>query len=104
MRLFMILCWLTVPLLAWAYHVGPGQERLATDRAGSLVRQATAAANAEDFDQATSRYAEALGSLPEDRRSDSYRVRLALAQSQMHASQLPEARVALETGAIDRRR
>jgi hypothetical protein len=97
MRVFMILCWLTVPLLAWAYHVGPGQEQLATDRAGTLVRQATAAADSHEFDVATSHYAEALTSLPSDQRSDSYGVRLALAQSQMQASQLPEARVALET-------
>jgi tetratricopeptide (TPR) repeat protein len=96
MRVFMILCWLTVPLLAWAYHVGPGQQQLATDRAGSLARQATDAVDANNFDEAASRYAEALASLPSERRSDSYSIRLALAQSQMQASQLPEARVALE--------
>ncbi|WP_182864948.1 hypothetical protein [Stieleria mannarensis] len=97
MRIFLILCWLTLPLLAWAYHVGPGQQQLAIDRAASQVRQASTAAESGDHATATLHYAEALAYLPEDQVGDRYRLRLAHARSQMLAKQLPESHVALQS-------
>ncbi len=97
MRTFFILCWLTLPFLAWAYHVGPGQQKMRLDDAGSLLRQAKYAVDAEDFDHAKTLYSQALAKLPDDRRADGYAIRLALAKAQAESDQLPEARVALES-------
>lgn len=97
MRAFLILCWLTVPFLAWAYHVGPGQERLKLDEASQLLTQAKAATTSKDFVSANALYSLAFSKLPEEQKSESYSIRLALAKSQLESDQLPEARAALET-------
>lgn len=102
MRLFLILCWLTLPLLAWAYHVGPGQEQLAKDDASRLVQQATFKANQNEFGDAAALYAEAMTELPGENASPGDNktqaaVQLAMAKSQMESGKLPEARVALQT-------
>lgn len=97
MRTFLVLCWLTLPFLAWAYHVGPGQQKMRLDDAGSLLRQASYAVDAADFENAKGLYSQALSKLPEDRKADSYAIRLALAKAQTESDQLPEARAALES-------
>ena len=97
MRLFLILCWMTLPLLAWAYHVGPGQSQLAIDEAGAMVRQAEEKTAEGDPAAATALYAEALQRLPSTPSNDRYAVQLAMAKSQMESGQLPEARVLLQT-------
>lgn len=96
MRLFMILCWLTLPLLAWAYHVGPGQRQVAIDDAGVTIRQAVQRRAEDDHAGAAALYGKALQQLPSDRASERYAIQLAMAKSQMHSGQLPEARVALQ--------
>jgi predicted negative regulator of RcsB-dependent stress response len=97
MRTFLILCWLTIPFLAWAYHVGPGQQKLQLDEASQLLRQAKAATASDDFASANAFYAQALSKLPDEQKSDGYAIRLAMAKIQLESNQLPEARGALET-------
>ncbi|MFO1062286.1 MAG: hypothetical protein U0892_00245 [Pirellulales bacterium] len=97
MRSFFIICWLAIPLLAWAYHVGPGQEQLKLDDAGRLLHQASLAGKAEDFDRAKTLYSESLAKLPSDRKADAYVARLELAKAQTKSGQLPEGRASLET-------
>lgn len=96
MRVFLILVWLTVPVLAWAYHLGPGQEQLRLERTQALLQGAQSAAERQSFEAARNLYAKALSELPVERQSESYPIRLELAKAQMSSSQLPEARVALE--------
>lgn len=97
MRTFFILCWLTLPFMAWAYHVGPGQQKMRLDDAGSLLRQASYAASEQDFENAKTLFSQALAKLPEDRKAEGYAIRLALAKTQIDTDQLPEARAALES-------
>ncbi len=96
MRLFMILCWLMVPVLAWAYHLGPGQTQLKLDDSSSLLRQASLAAAKDDFTGSRTLLSEALAKLPADRVVDAQVIRLELAKAQMQSGQLPEARLALD--------
>ncbi len=100
MRLFLILCWLALPLLAWAYHVGPGQDQLAIDDANAMIRRAALSETKGDYTAATDRYADALAKLPEGNADDRFAIQLAMAKTQMNSGKLPEARVALE-GLLD---
>jgi hypothetical protein len=102
--------WLVLPVAAWAYHLGPGQERMCLDDAAALVRTAEdharwAAtlstldgdeAGAQEWALAEAAYAEALGLLPEDRVALKRRVRLERAKCQLFLSELPEANAQLQ--------
>jgi hypothetical protein len=95
MRTLVLLGWLMVPVAFGAYHYGPGQEKLRLDSVAHLVAKADSLAASEQWQQATAKYQEALGLLPEGRADDSRRIRLRRAKVQMFAQQLPEANVAL---------
>ncbi len=96
MRTFLVLCWLTIPFLAWAYHVGPGQQKMKLDEAGQFLTKAGLASKAEDFENAKTLYTQALAKLTDEQKNESYAIRLALAKSQVESNQLPEARAGLE--------
>ncbi|MBV11352.1 hypothetical protein [Rubinisphaera sp.] len=96
MRLFAILCWLSIPVFAWAYHVGPGQQQMQLDQADASLQQAQMSSENGDFDQAKHAFAKSLSEIPEDRKTEQRKIRLAFAKTQMESSELPEARVALE--------
>lgn len=97
MRVFAILCWLMIPVLAYAYHLGPGQERMKLDDAQALLNQASLSIESKSFEQAREQLSGALAELPEELQSESYSVRLELAKAQMNDKKLPEARAALGT-------
>lgn len=97
MRIFLILCWLMVPVLAWAYHLGPGQQQLRLDHTSRLLQLASTAMTDESYDLARMHYSEALATLPPENTSDSYAIRLELAKAQSQSTMLPEARASLET-------
>ncbi|MEM6980729.1 MAG: hypothetical protein AAF539_13795, partial [Planctomycetota bacterium] len=83
MRLFLVLCWMTIPLLAWAYHVGPGQQNLALDDASHQVKQAKRFESEQDFGAAVNAYGEALSLLHEANQSNQatsqhFEIRLAM--------------------------
>jgi len=91
MRGFWLVVWLLIPVVALAYHMGPGQRRLEMDRVDDLVRSAAENAEAEKWLEATSLYDEALQILPEDELEQGQRIRLELAKAKMFVKKLPEA-------------
>lgn len=63
-RRITILAWCTVPLIAIAWHYGPGQPALARDVASAHLTSARAAAARADHEAATQAFAAALAALP----------------------------------------
>jgi hypothetical protein len=63
-RKIIILLWCAVPLLAIAWHYGPGQTALARDHAASHLNSARAFAAQEDYEQSLQNFAATLADLP----------------------------------------
>jgi hypothetical protein len=105
MKKILLFVWLLLPVAAGAYHYGPGQDRLRSDRAEAAVERAETAARdargtaAKDGDeaargywsQAEQAYAEAIELLPPGKTAEARALRLERAKAQMFCSQLPEA-------------
>lgn len=101
MRNLLLVTWLALPIGAWAYHEGPGQDRLALESADAVLVAAHAAADGGDWKTAVKRYDEALKALPKnpdavDARA-AQRIQIELNKARMLASDLPTAREELET-------
>lgn len=96
MRKPILVVWLCLPLGAWAYHEGPGQEKLEFDRVDVELIGARDAVADEDWFTAIEKYEEALRHLPttdataETKRAGR-RIRLALNQARMQGEQLVKA-------------
>jgi hypothetical protein len=80
-----------IPVLLLAYHYGPGQSRLALDRAGYKIAEARALEATEDWDAAFKAWSEALAATPQDQTDTRFRLRLAQARTRMYTGELPEA-------------
>ena len=105
MRKLLLFVWLLLPAAAAAYHYGPGQDHLrsdraalAADRADQLSRDARALAAKEGdcaahdlWAQAEEAYTEALEALPEGSVTENRALRLERAKAQMFISKLPDA-------------
>ncbi len=105
MRKLLLFGWLLLPVGAGAYHFGPGQVDVRTDRASVAARDAEAIAAearaiaARDGDDAargtwaaaSEAYEVALQELPAGNEAQSRALRLELAKARMFISQLPEA-------------
>jgi hypothetical protein len=96
MRTFGLLAWLILPVLAGAYHYGPGQEKLQLDDVSRILAEADDLAAHEHWTEASSQYEKALALLPAGRVDDARRIRLERAKVQMFDRQLPEASAALK--------
>ena len=101
MRNILLAGWLMLPIGAWAYHEGPGQDRKALEETDAVLVAAHAAAASGDWKDAVARYEEALGKLPVQLdtqlvRSAGHRIRLEMNKARMKASGLPTAREELE--------
>lgn len=110
MRKLLIFVWLLLPVGAAAYHYGPGQERLRSDRAAEqvalaeeFVLDARAVAVKEGDSAARALWleaertlGEAIEALPAERTAELRRLRLERAKAQMFVSKLPDARRELE--------
>jgi hypothetical protein len=101
MRNMLLVGWLLLPIGAWAFHEGPGQDLMALEGADAVLVAAHAAAADGDWQAAVRRYEEALGKLPASLdagvgRALFDRTRLELNKARMQASQLPTAREELE--------
>jgi len=92
MRKPLLAIWLAMPLAAWAYHEGPGQERLKLDEVDAAIARADEAAADQDWSAAVTDYEAALEALPSESVAASRRIRVALNQAKMQAKQLVEAR------------
>lgn len=101
MRNILLVGWLLLPIGAWAYHEGPGQDRIALEETDSVILAAQKAVEEGEWKLAVSEYEAALSKLPKN--PDAYdikvvqRLQIELNKARMQASGLPEARDELET-------
>ncbi|MGC6488141.1 MAG: hypothetical protein ACON4Z_10875 [Planctomycetota bacterium] len=101
MRKILLVGWLVLPVGAWAYHEGPGQDRVALEAAEQVLSAAHQAASDGDWKLAIREYEAALESLPKD--PDAFDVRVAqrlqieLNKARMQSEGLIEARDELAT-------
>jgi hypothetical protein len=101
MRNMLMIGWLLLPIGAWAFHEGPGQDLTALEDSDVVLVAAHAAAAKGDWQEAIRQYEAALGKLPAKLdegpgRAVFQRVRLELNKARMQASELPTAREELE--------
>ena len=106
MRRLFLLLWLVLPLGGAAYHYGPGQDRLAEDRAARASERAfeqadtarrTAAESGDDaarplWAEAERGFDEAIQALPKGHDLALAKLRLERAKAQLNISKLPNAR------------
>lgn len=97
MRTLLFVGWLMVPVVAGAWHFGPGQEKLALDRAGLALRAADAHAAKGELARAEELYETALRLLPPGQTAVARQIRLERAKAQMQISKLPVAHDDLKT-------
>jgi len=83
--------WLLVPVAMLAYHFGPGQARLSTERAAQAIAQARAFEAVEAWPEAVQAWADALAATPADKPTARFQLRLAHANARIYAGELPEA-------------
>jgi len=100
MRNILLVGWLVLPIGAWAYHEGPGQDRVALEETDAVLLRAHEAADAGNWKLAVAEYTEALDTLPKDPDAVdakvTQRMQLELNKARMQASGLTDAREALE--------
>jgi hypothetical protein len=92
MRILLLTGWLLIPVIAAAWHYGPGQERMRLDEVALLLGRADQAAADGQWEQADNLYDEALRVMPPDRVAEGRRARLERAKAQMLNHKLPVAR------------
>jgi tetratricopeptide (TPR) repeat protein len=100
LRILLLTVWLLVPVVGYALHMGPGQDRQRLDTAAAHIRAAETAAADEDYATAVEQYEEALKALPAGRTAEARKIRLEKAKAQMLAKKLPEAHADLK-GLVD---
>jgi hypothetical protein len=91
MRNLLLCGWLLLPIGAWAYHEGPGQDRVARDEAAAALEVAPEAAVAGDYASACESHGEALELLPAGDLDVARRIRLEHNKMRMQNSELPVA-------------
>ena len=96
MRNVLLVTWLVLPIGAWAYHEGPGQDRVALDKCDAILVDAHAAADKGLWADAISGYQKALEELPEGHDHLAQRLRLELNKARIQNKGLTEARADLE--------
>ncbi len=80
--------WLLVPVGLIVYHLGPGRNQLAVDRAGFYLRSAEKAAARNNWEQAAVAYADAQQAFPASATTQRRRIALAEATAWIRAGQL----------------
>lgn len=95
MRPFLIAGWLLLPVGAWAYHEGPGQDRIKLDAVDAELADARKAATAGDWSLAAKHYDAALAALPQLETDEveraAMRIRVSSAKAKLEGSKLIEA-------------
>jgi len=101
MRNILLVGWLLLPIGAWAYHEGPGQDRVALEQTDGVLVTAQAAAEAGDWAKAVTEYEAALGKLPKNPDAIdvkvTQRMQIELNKARMQAAGLPTARAELDS-------
>ncbi|MFZ4733502.1 MAG: hypothetical protein ACOYK7_13260 [Pirellulales bacterium] len=98
MRAGIVLIWLLIPLGAVAWHLGPGVDGRARDRAAAAVGAAERHLAADDPDAAVAAYDQALAALPAADQGSALGIRLERAKARMAAADLATA--SKELGAL----
>lgn len=88
--------WLLVPVAVLAYHYGPGQARLNTERAAQSIAAARAFEAKEQWPEAVQAWADALAATPADKKLARGQIQLAHANARIYVGELPEAMADLE--------
>lgn len=96
MRKIAILVWLLLPIVALAYHLGPGQRKLILDDAAAAIRLAQQYAADQQWARAVASYDLALSHMGTTDTAAVRRVRLEKAKAQMLAAELPAANADLK--------
>jgi tetratricopeptide (TPR) repeat protein len=91
LRIGAVVVWLLVPTVLLAWHYGPGQDRLAADKAQAFLSKAKAAEAQGKWHEAMLAYTSALGQLPLNDVKARNGVRFAQAKAKMRCGDLPEA-------------
>jgi len=91
MRLLILVCWLMLPIVLWAYHNGPGQDRLHLDYTAGSLKKAERLAEERAWADAVVAYDDALRELPAGHTAEARRIRLERAKAMMMSKQLPSA-------------
>jgi tetratricopeptide (TPR) repeat protein len=91
MRGFLLALWVLVPVVAGAFHDGPGQERLQLDDVQAYQSAGKRHAIRGDHAGAVSYFDEALARLPAGHEAEARRIRVERAKSMLLAQRLPEA-------------
>jgi len=97
MRVFLISAWLFVGLAGLIFHLGPGRELEKQDQVNYALKQAKLDVSQQQWTAAIDQFNLALDVLPSHQTATAYRLKLEKAKAQMMATQLPEARLALES-------
>ena len=96
MRNILLVGWLLLPVGAWAYHEGPGQDRVALEEADAVILAAHKAASEGNWKLAIQEYTDAIAKLPQDPDAVdervSQRLRIELNKARMQSQGLIEAR------------
>jgi len=90
-KVIVVALWLLVPVVLLAYHYGPGQTRLAMDRAAKKIAEARAAEAEENWKAAYQAWGEALAATPPEQTAPRMPLRLSQAHARMFTGDLPEA-------------
>ena len=96
MRTLLLVAWLMIPVLAGAYHYGPGQDRLKLDDTSNLLAVADRRVENGADAKAVELYTDALNRLPAGREAEAREIRLERAKAALEASNLPAAHLDLE--------
>lgn len=100
MRNILLVTWLLLPIGAWAYHEGPGQDRTALEATDAVLVAAHQAADEGRWKEAVAKYEEAITKLPKNQdaidKKVTQRLQIELNKARMQASGLPVAREELE--------
>ena len=100
MRNILLVTWLLLPIGAWAYHEGPGQDLQALETADAVLVAAHEAAADGRWAVAITKYEEALTKLPKNAdavdKATTQRLQLELNKARMQAGGLPVAREELD--------
>jgi len=109
MKRALIALWLILPVAAYAYHMGPGQDLMRLDQAAALIESADLhvaeaqriaadegdAAAFREWSDAEADYAAALDLLPAERSNEVRHLRLERAKAQLFIHKLPDANASL---------
>lgn len=96
MRIVLAVGWLIVPVIAWAWHSGPGQQYVKLDESSECLQRAKQALSGNDYASAVREFDAALKALPEGRTSESRLIRLERDKAMMQAKGLVEAHTDLD--------